>query len=221
MNDNWISEIHAHRFKKYSQTGEEGYIKFILDNIGYDNKYLVDIGAWDGFHLSNTRYFIEEHGFKSLLIDGDNKGNTEVKQEWITKENVCALLKKYRCPKKFTFMSFDTDGNDFDIIEEICGIYRPSLLVCEVNGTIPYGISKKIAYNPNHVWNNDDYYGFSFSAGEKLAEKIGYRIVFQNDALNLYMVRKDLLANPEAPIYLPFQHSAYHAHNPNGVWVEV
>lgn len=221
MNDNWIGEIHAHRFRKYSQTGEEGYIRFILDNIGYDNKYLVDIGAWDGFHLSNTRYFIEEHGFKSLLLDGDNHGNQEVKQEWITAENVCGVLKKYRCPQQFSLLNFDIDGNDYDILYAISQSYRPNLIVCEVNGTIPLGISKKIKYNPKHIWNNDDYYGFSMSAGLKLAEAMGYRIVFQNDALNLYMVRKDLINNTNLEIELNFQHCQYHRHNPNGLWEQV
>jgi hypothetical protein len=221
MNDTWIAEIGNHRFQKYSQTGEEGYIKFILDNIGYGNNYLVDIGAWDGFHLSNTRYFIEEHGFKKLLIDGNNHGNQEVKEEWVTAENACSILKKYRCPKEFTLLNYDTDGNDFDIIHAICQNYKPMLIVCEVNGTIPEGISKKIAYNPNHTWNSNDYYGFSFSAGLKLAEMLGYRIVFQNDALNLYMVRKDLLAEPNMKIALNFQHCQYHPHNPHGQWVEV
>ena len=221
MNDNWISQIAYNKYKKYSQTGEEGYLKFILDNIGYGNKFLVDIGAWDGYHLSNTRMFIESLGYKSLLIDGDNRGNSEVKKEWITKENICEILKKHNCPKEFSLLSYDTDGNDFDIIQEMCSTYRPDLIICEVNGTIPLGISKKIKYNPNHVWRDNDYYGFSFSAGLKLAESIGYRIVFQNDALNLYMVRKELLANPNIEINLNFQHNPYHPHDPNGVWENV
>jgi hypothetical protein len=221
MNDNWISQIPYNKYKKYSQTGEEGYLKYILDNIGYGNKFLVDIGAWDGFHLSNTRMFIESLGYQGLLIDGDNRGNTEVKKEWITKENICQILEKHNCPKEFSLLSYDTDGNDFDIIQEMCRTYRPDLIICEVNGTIPLGISKKIKYNPNHTWNNDDYYGFSFSAGLKLAESIGYKIVFQNDALNLYMVRKDLLSNPESSINLNFQHNPYHPHNPIGIWENV
>ena len=218
MNDNWISQIPHNKYKKYSQTGEEGYLKYILDNIGYGNKFLVDIGAWDGFHLSNTRMFIESLDYQGLLIDGDNRGNTEVKKEWITKENICQILEKHNCPKEFSLLSYDTDGNDFDIIQEMCRTYRPDLIICEVNGTIPLGISKKIKYNPNHTWNNDDYYGFSFSAGLKLAESIGYKIVFQNDALNLYMVRKDLLKNPESSINLNFQHNP---HNPIGIWENV
>jgi hypothetical protein len=221
-NDSWIQQIpFSPKLKKHSQTGEEGYLKFILDNIGYNNRFLVDIGAWDGYHLSNTRLFLDELGFKGLLIDGDNRGNLEVKQEWITKDNVCDILKKYDCPKEFSLLSYDTDGNDFDIIQSLCSQYRPDVIICEVNGTIPLGISKKIAYNPSHTWNNDDYYGFSYSAGLKLAELIGYRVVFQNDALNLYMVKKELLANPDAPIHIDFTHNQYHPHNPNGVWVNV
>lgn len=221
-NDSWINQIpNSPKFKKYSQTGEEGYLKFILDNVGNNNRFLVDIGAWDGYHLSNTRWFLEELDYKGLLIDGDNRGNLEVKQEWITKDNICSILKKYDCPKEFSFLSYDTDGNDYDIIEAMCSEYRPDVIICEVNGTIPLGVSKKIAYNPNHTWRENDYYGFSFSAGLKLAESIGYRIVFQNDALNLYMVKKELLANPEAPIHIDFHHNQYHPHDPNGVWVNV
>lgn len=221
-NDNWIYQIpNAQRFKKHSQTGEEGYLNYILQNVGYGNKFLVDIGAWDGFHLSNTRYFIEEHGYNHLLIDGDNRGNNEVKQEWITKDNVCDIMKKHNCPKEFSLLSYDTDGNDFDIIHALCSEYKPDVIVCEVNGTIPFGISKKIKYNPYHTWNNDDYYGFSYSAGLKLAEMIGYKVVFQNDALNLYMIRKELMVNPNMDIPIYFQHNPYHPHNPIGAWENV
>lgn len=221
-NDAWIQKLYSmDRFKKYSQTGEEGYIKFILDNIGYGKKrFLVDVGAWDGAHLSNTKWFLDEHGFKGLLIDGDNRGNKEVQQEWITAENIVSILKKYNCPKEFDFLSYDTDGNDFYIMREMMSVFRPRLIVCEVNGTIPLGVSKAIRYNPSHTWNNDDYYGFSFSAGLKLAEQMGYRVIFQNDALNLYMVRKDLLADPDS-IQVPFHHALYHPHNSTREWVEI
>ena len=221
-NDNWIYQLpNVPKFKKHSQTGEEGYLKFVLDNIGYNNKFLLDIGAWDGFHLSNTRYFIEDLGYNHLLIDGDNRGNTEVKQEWITKDNICEIMKKYDCPKEFSLLSYDTDGNDFDIIQALCSEYKPDVIVCEINGTIPLGISKKIEYNEKHTWNNDDYYGFSYSAAFRLAESIGYKIIFQNDALNVYMIRKELMENPNLDIPIYFQHNQYHAHNNVGKWVEV
>ena len=221
-NYNWVYKIKdAPKIKKYSQTGEEGILKFILDNVGHEDKFLVDIGAWDGFHLSNTRYFIEEFGYGSLLIDGDNRGNEDVKTEWITKDNVCDIMRKHSCPKEFSLLSYDTDGNDFDILHALCLEYKPKVIVCEINGTIPVWESKKIKYNPEHTWSNDDYYGFSFSAGFKLAELIGYTVVFQNDALNMYMVRNDLFNNTHLDIPIEFIHNPYHPHNHNGEWVEV
>lgn len=218
-NDGWVQQIiRAPRLKKYSQTGEEGVLEFILNSIDTGNKFLVDIGAWDGSHLSNTKYFLESRGYTGLLIDGDNRGNEQVKQEWITKDNICEILAKYNCPNDFSLLSFDIDGNDYDVLTAMLSQYKPRVLVCEINGTIPISVSKKIKYNPNHTWNNDDYYGFSFAAAYKLAQNTGYKIVHQNDALNVYMVRNDMLANPNMQINIGFQHCQYHPHNATGEW---
>lgn len=221
MKTNWVHDIVNHRHKVYSQTGEEGFINFILNQFEYEKGFLVDIGAGDGETLSNTKLFLDAGLFKGILIDGNNHGNKQVKEHWITKDNICELLKKYKCPKDFELLSLDLDGNDYDIIYAICQEYRPKLIVCEINGTIPEGVSKKIAYNPEHTWQNNDYYGFSYSAGLKLAEKLGYVVVFQNDALNMYMVRKDLLDGVELPTNLNFQHCQYHAHFEGGQWETV
>lgn len=202
----------------YSQCGEEGYIKSILWSIGITNNFLVDIGAWDGEHLSNTKFLIDEYGFEGLLIDGDNRGKAVVKQEWVTKDNICDILEKYGCPKEFDLLSYDTDGNDYWILDKLLDEYSPRLIVCEFNGTIARGVSKAIQYNAKHVWGNDDYYGFSFEAGKKLAEKHGYKVVFQNDALNMYLVKKELWLADTKVDYEPCQ---YHKHNSTGKWIEI
>ena len=36
MNDNWINQIPYNKYKKYSQTGEEGYLKFKTENSIYE-----------------------------------------------------------------------------------------------------------------------------------------------------------------------------------------
>jgi hypothetical protein len=217
---NWIKQIpNAPQIKTWSQAGEEGYISYILSHIGHGLRYLVDLGASDGKSNSNTKYFLESHGYEGLLIDGNNRKNQSVKEHWITKDNVVSILKKYNVPLGFTFLSLDLDGNDYDILKEVMHHFQPMLVVCEINGTIPEGISKKIRYNPEHKYKGDDYYGFSFSAAFLLAKETGYRVIFQNDALNVYMVRRDLLEEPDAEIPIPFQSNPYHAHNPHGEWV--
>jgi hypothetical protein len=201
------------KWSKYSQSGEEAYIEYLLSNIPPVNNHLVEIGAWDGFHLSNTRFLIEKN-WTHLLIDGDNHGNTEVKQHFVTKENILDILISYNTPKKFDFLSLDVDGNDLYILEEILTQYSPTLIVAEFNPIWHPHESKVITYDPTHTWNNDDYYGFSFLAGKKMAAKYGYSCVFQNDSLNMYFVKNA----PEMNIQ--YEVKNYHPRSEKNSWIE-
>ena len=185
---NWIHELRNIRtWKRYSQANEESYLEHILNHVPPVNRHLVELGAWDGFHLSNTRHFIE-NGYSSLLVDGDNHGNEEVKKHFITRENVNEILALYATPKSFDLLCVDLDGNDLYIIQEILTAYRPSVIIAEFNPIFQPFESVAIEYNPLHTWGEDDYYGFSFAAGKRLAEKFGYKVIFQNDNLNMYFV---------------------------------
>lgn len=213
---NWTDKINNYRFKFYSQTGEEGFITNIMNHIGgWKEKQIVDLGAWDGVYLSNTRYF-EQIGCKRVLIDGDDRGSSDVHEHWITKENICQLLNQYNVEKEFDLLNIDIDGNDADILESILKEFRPRLIVSEFNGALDG--CKKMKYNPNHEWNNDDYYGYSLEYGNKIAYENGYRIVFQNDSLNLYYVREDLL-DKDLQVDLKFKKANYHPHV-DGEWEE-
>lgn len=190
----WVHELYRiPRWKKYSQANEESYLEFILKNIHSTNRFILELGAWDGYHLSNTRHFIEQ-GYKGLLIDGDNKGNDEVKKHFITKENILTILDSYACPKAFDLFCIDLDGNDLYIIEEVLKEYRPSVIIAEFNPKFQPNESFVIKYNPSHIWQKNDFYGFSFLAGSLMAEKNGYTVVFQNDALNMYFIDNEILA---------------------------
>jgi len=220
---NWVHELYTlPKWKKYSQSHEECYIDHILKNIPSINKHIVELGAWDGFHLSNTRYFIEDLGYTALLIDGDNKGNTEVKQHFITAGNVVELLEKYETPKEFDFFCIDLDGNDLYIMEEVLKNYQPSLIVAEFNPIFSADQSYTIQYNPDHTWQEDNYYGFSFLAGKKVAEKYGYTCIFQNDNLNMYFVRNEFLQYVQVPnvTYAVTNYHPQHPQTDRHVWVQ-
>lgn len=191
---NWIYGLRTiKKWKKYSQAHEECYIEHILQNIPQANtKHIVELGAWDGYHLSNTRYFIEQ-GYTALLIDGDSHGNEEVKEHFITKENVLDILESYKTPTYFDLLCLDLDGNDIYILNRILQAHVPALIVCEFNPIWKYDESYAIRYNPTHTWGNDDFYGFSFQAGLKLAKKFGYTCIHQNDNLNMYLVKNEIL----------------------------
>jgi hypothetical protein len=220
QNDNWVKNLHTlTTWRKYSQTNEECYIAEILKNIPSCGKHIVELGAWDGYHLSNTRYFIENLEYTALLIDGDNKGNTEVKEHFITKENILPILKSYKTPIKFDFLCIDLDGNDLYVLEEILKQYEPSLIVAEFNPIWQPHESKVITYDEKHTWNNDNYYGFSFMAGCLLAKKYGYRCIFQNDSLNMYLVKEEYVKDiPNTEVQYAVAH--YHPASHKTTWVD-
>ena len=212
----WIHQIRNNKFTKYSQTGEEGYVDFILSNLPEKGKHLVEIGAWDGHYLSNTRYFIEK-GYSHLLIDGDNRGNAEVKEHFITQENVLELLQSYETPTEFDLLCVDIDGNDLYILDKILGRYKPTLVLAEFNPIWEAHESKTITYNAGHTWANDDYYGFSFLAGKKMAAKHGYTCIFENDSLNMYFVRTEMLDFiPE----ISYKTAYYHPRSGEKGWID-
>jgi hypothetical protein len=215
----WIKQLYSIPiWKKYSQANEESYLEHILNNVPSINKHIVEFGAWDGFHLSNTRYFIEK-GYTALLIDGDNKGNEEVKQHFIYRENCLELLKLYETPKQFDLFCIDLDGNDIYILEEVLLEYKPSVVIAEFNPIFNEGVSMAIRYNANHTWSEDDFYGFSFTAGIKLASKFGYTCIFQNNNLNMYFVKNEFLKDVEIP-KVNYQVTFGHPKSKKIDWVE-
>lgn len=227
---NWVTQLYTiPTWKRYSQANEEGYLEHILQNLGLPDKHIVELGAWDGYHLSNTRYFIEEKGYTALLIDGDNHWNEEVKKHFITKDNVIETLKEYITPEKFDLFCIDLDGNDIYIMDEVLAKYKPAVILCEYNPIFAQNESYAIQYDPKHTWNNDNYYGFSFAAGLKCAKKHGYTCIFQNDNLNMYFVKDDILAKSldikisEILDYVPevkYEVTHYHPISNKKTWVE-
>jgi len=217
--DSWINDLkYVSKFKKYGQIHDEGYIAYILSKVGKD-KFLVELGAGDGVALSNTRLLIEE-GYKAILLDGDNKGNADVSQEWITADNVCDLLAKHNCPKEFDFLNIDLDGNDYYILDNILKQYKPRLIVAEINGYFPENESIVMKRNDSHAWDGTYYYGMSLGATKKLAEQNGYTVIFQTDSLNAYLLRNDLILEG-TKINLNFNPAYNLPYKPNSEWIQV
>lgn len=218
----WVKNIRniPLNVKRYAQFNEEALFDYIFENIGVVNKYLVDFGAGGlGCSMSNTRYLLEK-GWTGLRMDGNPMGDTTIMQEMITAENICDLFKKYNVPNEFDFLSIDIDGNDYWVLKNILeGGYSPRVIIAEFNGCIPNGISKTIKYNPSHTFGENDYYGFSFDLGKKLAKEKGYTLVHQVATTNMIFVREDIV--PQFDYGVVFTQMQYHAHSPNREWVNV
>lgn len=213
-----LKDLDYYNKRKYSQFGEEIIAEAILNQIGIKNKFFVDIGA--GSHgntgESNTRYFLEK-GWNGLSFDKNKEEG--IIQFLIIPENVKDLLILQGCPKEFDFLNVDIDSFDYEIIEKVLTNYYPSLVCAEINATLPYNSSLKLKYEEGYTWDNTNKYGFSFKAGEKLFNKFNYSIVYNQENINIFAVRNDLINFPIPKI--EHKQEFHHPINPNVNWEEV
>lgn len=99
--------------KYFSQNGEDGIIEEVFKRIGILNHYYVEFGTEDGSEC-NTRYLREKLGFSGLLMDAYNSRiDINLRREFVIRENVESLFRKYKVPAEFDLLSIDIDGNDY------------------------------------------------------------------------------------------------------------
>lgn len=181
---NWIERLPEVTGKDpYSQSGESIVLEYIAEHVGLRRPIMFDIGSGDGFILSNSRHF-RNLGYKVAYFE--KLTGTPISLETCTKH-----------PDHPFIISIDIDGNDFWILDKMLPHYKPEIVIAEFNAM--YTDSRAIRYNPDHVWAGDSYYGFTFKAGEKLAELHGYKVIFQIANMNMIMVRADLIEGLEIP----------------------
>lgn len=175
--------------KDYSQFGQSLVLNEIFNTIGTTNKYGVEFGADDGFWLSNLRMFLEM-GWNGLQIEGkESLINNGVKFEFITKDNINDIFKKYNVPEKFDLLSIDLDGNDYWIWKELK--YEANVVNIEYNSHFNFDEAYSLEYNENHSWDNTFAYGASFKALCDLAEKKGYYLYSEYKYVDLIFVKKE------------------------------
>lgn len=192
---------------KYSQNGEDGVIREILKRI-YGNELnleevvVVEFGAWDGMHFSNTfslvknksqAYYIEgdDNRFKKLLETSQFYPNITPIKEYVEpglgNGSLNSILRRSKCPNEIDVLSIDIDSCDLDIWEQFT-YASPKIVVIEINSSIPPGVILRQGKNIG---------GNSFSATIQVATKKGYSVVHHTG--NLILVRNDLLSRMNIP----------------------
>ena len=137
-----------YRKKIYSQFGEEGIVDHIWDKItptGKLDNYCVEMGAGDGLHESNTKYFIEEEEWAGLMIEGDTTKGSQIKNN-TPRANVLlrnvqvgeldSILKNREFPLGYDFLSLDVDGDEWHHLRAMT--YRPRIICVEINPSIDF-----------------------------------------------------------------------------------
>ena len=204
--------------KRHCQNTEDEIIDGLLLRLGLlpGAGIAVEIGANNGYNLSNTRHLADRYGWSLIQIDG-NPRHTKVHHAFVTAENVNAVLDECGAPSEFGVLSLDIDGNDWWVWRAIDR--RPAVVCIEFNGACPPNELLAVRYDPEFRHLAGDYYGASFAAMRELGRLKGYRYVGHVLSLNAFFVREDLAlaAGIEAESEVPPE-KHYHPHR-DGEWV--
>lgn len=174
--------------KDYSQAGESTILWEIFQKIGTRSKFAVEFGASDGYWLSNIRMFLD-NGWTGLQMEGISEPKNGVKSEFITKDNINNLFKKYNVPQNVDLLSIDIDGNDYWVWKNL--EYSPTVVVVEYNSNFDKNTSVALEYDEKHTFDGTYAYSASFRAYEKLATQKGYYFYAEARHTNLIFVKNE------------------------------
>lgn len=175
------------RKKAFSNLGEEKKIAELLGKIRRLDKFCVDMGASNGFSMSNT-FALYADGWKGLSIECDPVNFAKLGYALegfedailarckITPKKAVKILEAFEVPKKFGFLNLDIDGYDYFVLEKLLLKFRPQLICAEINEKLPPPIKFTVKYNPKYSWSEDHFFGQSISQLNLLCEKYDYSI---------------------------------------------
>jgi hypothetical protein len=127
-------------------------------------------------------------------MDGfyENK-NINVKKEFITKENIVELFKKYNVPQHINLLSVDIDFNDFYCLKEILSNYTCDIIICEYNSSHLPNEDKIVIYY-NKGWDCTNYFRASLLSLDKLCKKYNYSLIYCDKCgVNCFFIHNDII----------------------------
>jgi hypothetical protein len=192
----------------YSQNGEDKVFDHIFDTIDLTKGYAVELGADDGYKFSNIRRFLDK-GWEGIQITKNVDTRTpipkELKDEFITAENINELLDKYNVPKEVDLLSLDIDGNDYWVFKNL---NRRAKVVCvEYNPGFPLGVKKALKYDPNLQRPDGTMaFGASFTAWIDLLKEKGYVPIYELSHCNIIAVDEKI---KQGRIFYSFSFAPY------------
>ena len=154
-----VPGLARYEYSWLSQNGEDGIIRHLFDEIGFESRWLVEFGF--GAHQCNALRLLVKEGFSGLLIDGSSENvdffNFAARQHgiddraraigaFITRDNLDELIASQGVPLEIDFLSLDVDGNDYWFWETLTCI-SPRVICIEYNAGIGPDLSWSVPYD--------------------------------------------------------------------------
>lgn len=198
MNKNYLK----YRKNYNSQSGEDGVIEQLVEELEIKSGTFVEFGAWNGKYLSNTFALFEKDKEKKLnfvWIEGENSKYDEMMKNYGSSSNLKGICKfvsqdgshenslnfllKDTIVDDFQLLSIDVDGIDFDIWKSLNKkIYKPNIIIIEYSDWL----DKDKRLELYQQFRNDGYFllcvtGNYIFLKQSLCEKIGFE--YQDEEL--------------------------------------
>ncbi len=186
----------------FSECGQDGILNEIFNRIGIRKGLFCEFGAWDGYHLSNSRR-LNILGWKGIFIEGDVEKFKILKE--LDPPGLNVLINDFVVPDansvqgntldfileknnvvvdEIDFLSIDIDGLDLEVFESIK--FRPKVVLLE--GGFNYNPRLSAPLPLNYSANNNQQ---PLQYVRDSVRRMGYDIVcFFQDS---YLVRNDFL----------------------------
>jgi len=199
-----FDSLNAYERKISSQNGEDGIILELFARLRVVDPYFVEFGAEAGVEC-NSAHLARTYGWSGVMIEGGDASFAELKKNYeafskvravhgmVTKENIATIFAANGVPKTLDLLSIDVDGNDYYLWEALAE-YRASVVIVEINPAYPPPRRWVMAYNPEHGWQHDNYYGASLSSLTALGDRLGYALLgIDANVVKAFFIRRDLL----------------------------
>lgn len=165
----------------HSQCGQEGVLIELFKRLGIHSGFCVDIGARDGYSLSNTRILLDA-GWNGVLFECDQAAwpprDPRVHAAAVTRTNVDGILTQHGVPTDFDLLNIDIDGQDYWVWKGV-EAHHPRVVCIEFNASLTPDKRCTVPEIDGFRWDGTGYFGASFAAMVALGEAKGYRPVCQ------------------------------------------
>lgn len=197
-------------YNVHSQNGEDGILArlfSLLPTSSAVERWCVDVGAWDGQHLSNTHELLfrcSGDKWRGILLEADTDKFAQLQQRHETTDNLCwhvtvsaessddpqnlcNLLRQDNIPlpQIFDFLCIDIDGSDYWVWHDLLNQnqYHAKVVCIEFNPTMP----DDLIYIPPR----EQRHGASLAALVELAQEYNYVLV-ETTLYNAFFVQRPL-----------------------------
>ena len=183
------SDLSKYEKQIFSQNGEDGITMEIINRLNITDGFYVEVGVQNG-NECNTRILREMYNWHGLMMDSSNENiDRNLRKEFITRENIVYLFKKYNVPQKFNLLSIDIDFNDFYVLFEILKNYTMDIIILEYNAYFYPNEDAVIKYSFKDIWDGTNYFGASLLSFTKLLNKFGYSLIYtEKQGVNAFFV---------------------------------